>query len=384
MSGTSYAGTCTQCLAKNGELEDTCKQCGHSLHPPNIDKPTAERKLKASDSHPDAPTKKTATLDHVNIPIPDEQSTEQPQPTTMPMQQATTSATTDLATTRIEAMMQAMMTDMKEMKTMMKHSTDEATAAKEMAFEAKSSVHDLRTDVENLQRNSVTKDEMQSMVDTAVKDAVDTKLQAATNNTSRLDSDNHKPTTIVIGGLETMSSLEAESWVQRKTKEFRLSEPTQLYHKGDEFNGLLFATFTNAEAARQAVQQFQKHPSQLGSKNVWCKFDRSIHERARISLLLGLRRQLHLWGTYQKNQMRVDEIAFHLTVDKELIVSVAIEDNKIKLHWRNAEWERWPEFQDSAELLQLVHSANTKLSKATPTTAKGKGKATGNSVSQAA
>lgn len=263
---------------------------------------------------------------------------------------------------------------------MMKEARGKASAAKEIAVEARSIVKELRTDVGKLQETSVTKAQVQSMVDTAVKTAVDTKPQSVGKITN--DSDN--PTTIVIGGLENRSFLEANDGMRRRLKELHLPEPLEAYHKGDDFTGVLFMTFTTAEAARQAVQKLQKKPLNAGNKDVWCKLDRSIYERTRISVLLGLRRQLHLWGSYQKSLMRVNETDFSMSVGKERVISADIDDNKVKLTWHSAEWDRWSELKESAELHELVHTANTKLSKATTTTTKGKGKAAGAPTAQQA
>ena len=141
-------------------------------------------------------------------------------------------------------------------------------------------------------------------------------------------------------------------------------------------------TFSTTEVARQAVQKFQKKHLNVDNKDLWCKLDRPIFERTRISLLLGLRRQLHLWGPFHKKEFRVNEIAFSMSVGKERVISAEIDDNKMKLTWHSAEWDRWSELKESVELRERVQTANTKLSKVTTTTTKGKGKAAGTSTAQ--
>ena len=132
--------------------------------------------------------------------------------------------------------------------------------------------------------------------------------------------------------------------------------------------------FAKAEIAQQVVQKFRKNPSQIGSKNVWCKPDRPILERVQVSLLLGLRRQLSLWGSYKKNQMRINETYFHMAVDNKRVMSTTIDDGKIKLNWHSAEWDSWTELKESDELRALIQTANTKLSQASSTNGKVKGK----------
>ena len=203
-------------------MENVCKQCGKILDI-HVETSTCGTKLKANESPPGAPNKKAATTDSVNTPIPEELCTELPAPPIMPNPQPTTSTMHDSSASRLEEMMHAMMIDMKEMKVMMKDSKDEASTAKEIACEARSAVNDLRTDIGKMQETTVTKDQVQSIVDTAVKIAVDTKLQSAGKNAS----DVHNPTTIVIGGLETMSFLEADDRIRRRLTELHLPDPLE-------------------------------------------------------------------------------------------------------------------------------------------------------------
>ena len=212
------------------------------------------------------------------------------------------------------------------------------------------------------------------MVDNAVGDAVDTRMQSMKKRpeTDTL-SDDDKLITAVFGGLDSLTFQEAEEWITRKAKELHFPEPSESYYKGDDFSGVLFTKFTSPDAARQAIQRLQKNTTKVGNKSVWCKHDRPILERVQISLLLGLRRQLHLWGTYEKNQMRINETEFHMTVDRVRILSTTIDNGKIKISWHSAEWDNWTELKESVELRTLIETANTKLSQTTTTTTKGKG-----------
>ena len=255
---------------------------------------------------------------------------------------------------------------------MMKDSKDEASAAKTLASEAKTAVSEMQDDIKQLQQNTVTKAEMQTLVDSAVGQAVNTKMQTMAQRSETETLDNDKPITAVFGGLDSLSFQEAEAWIRRKAKELSVPEPVDSYYKGDDFSGTLFAKFTSAEAARQAIQRFQKNTTKIGNKNVWCKHDRPILERVQVSLLLGLRHQLNLWGSYGKSQLRINEAEFHMTVDHARVVSTTVDNGKITLNWHSTEWDSWTQLKVSVELRALVETANTKLSQSSTTTTKGK------------
>ena len=61
----ALAGTCQKCSTKNGELEDSCRQCGADLRV-HIQ---GGRKLKPHASHEDAPAKKVPQVSHLDMPV---------------------------------------------------------------------------------------------------------------------------------------------------------------------------------------------------------------------------------------------------------------------------------------------------------------------------
>ena len=79
-----------------------------------------------------------------------------------------------------------------------------------------------------------------------------------------------------------MSFQAAEEWIERKLKEFNLPKTRELYHKGDEFKGIIFAKYSNTEDLHQVVQKMQRSSFKLGQKQFWCKPDRSLELRAGI------------------------------------------------------------------------------------------------------
>ena len=78
----------------------------------------------------------------------------------------------------------------------------------------------------------------------------------------------------------------------RKLKELHLRAALEIYHKGDDFKGLMFARFKNAEVVTNVADAIGKQKAKVGNAEVWCKPDRPIEIRSPLSLLLSLRWQL--------------------------------------------------------------------------------------------
>jgi archaellum component FlaC len=180
--------------------------------------------------------------------------------------------------------------------------TSTKVAISEAVDPLKSELHDLKARVECLEKpQSATGHPDNSRIDQKLEsiEAEITKIKTSGANVSnggtwgnaQEDSD-----TIVFGGFEKEFRQTAEDWIVRKLKELRLPTALDIYHKGDEFKGLIFARFANAEVATNVVDYMGKKKATIGNSEVWCKPDRPIEIRAPLSLLLSLRRQLIQWG----------------------------------------------------------------------------------------
>ena len=65
-------------------------------------------------------------------------------------------------------------------------------------------------------------------------------------------------TVVVVGGLKGAGSLEeAETWFKDYLRKYGLKMPRQVYHKGDQFKGLIFASFAEEAAKQEVVAAFQ-------------------------------------------------------------------------------------------------------------------------------
>ena len=180
--------------------------------------------------------------------------------------------------------------------------------------------------------------------------------------------------TAVFGGLGSLSFEAADEWIRRKMRELNLAEPTDIYHKGFEFNGVVCAKYPNAQTSQQVVQKMQRVPATVGEKTIRCKLDRPFEARTQLSFLLGLRRQLIMWETFTKGDVRVNEEELTMSIGRMPVLSTSIHDGILKLNWIDKSWSEWTELQECTELKQLIDTANDKLSKVAAMHIKGKGK----------
>ena len=119
----------------------------------------------------------------------------------------------------------------------------QAELAVQVAQETAGKVEGLTSVVHELQTNTVKKDEVQAIVD----DILEKKAVKQTGQ-------EHEPTTdVLFGGMNDAARHEAEDWLVRKLKELKMELPYEVYHKGDEFKGILYAKFPSPDAAQRAI-----------------------------------------------------------------------------------------------------------------------------------
>ena len=93
----------------------------------------------------------------------------------------------------------------------------------------------------------------------------------------------------------------------------RVEAPSEVFHKGDSFNGVLYAKFTSPDTVTKIAKAFDTHKYKVNGKVVWAKTDLPIFVRCPLSFLLGLRWQLLKWG-YTKSEVKVDDKSLRLSV----------------------------------------------------------------------
>ena len=370
---------CTACgFDDNGELEDICAKCSAPLAG-SLLTTTCTRKLKPHASHEDAPAHKAPTTATASV--------------TIQHKERTTSERND--DMDIASMLRTVMHDMKDMKADMKEMKEqnglltesiedvrsEAKSAKNVAMETRKSVDAIEQDVAALKATTLTKAEASAHIEAEVKKNLSqmkpTLPMTAQASTTRTNSD-----TLVFKGFTDVPAQSAEDWITEKLKQLRLPTPETIYHKGDEFKGVMFTKFASVDDSTKAATALGKTKLSLNTKPIQCNSDRAIEVRAPMSLMLGLRWQLSRWGTYAKEQIKVDDKTLTMKIGREPVLAVGTPEGRIQLNWLNDEWRNWQELQESVELQQLITTANDSLTKSSSSQPKGKGKCTTGSNGQ--
>ena len=82
---------------------------------------------------------------------------------------------------------------------------------------------------------------------------------------------------------------------------------------------------------QKVIKSFDKGRFKLLGKDVWCKKDLAIDERALLSFLLGPRRLLNLWGI-SKREIRVNDDR-RLLVGNVPVLMASVVDNELEVNW---------------------------------------------------
>ena len=245
-----------------------------------------------------------------------------------------------------------------------------AQAASTSAEEATKKVDDLATHFSELKRQVVTKEEVSRLI----QEEVHAKLSCTGTTLAQ------GTRTVLFGGLQTHTLASAQEWITSKLKELKLPPPTDMYIKGDEFTGIVFAKIESASLVEQVTSAVTRANLSSGTSKVWCKEDKPFEERTALSFLLGLRYQLKEWG--YKGSIRVSESNLTLLFHGKPVLSASVTDCKMNLKWSDKRWLEWAELQDSTELKALVQKANDNIRKSSEL-AEGKGDGKGKSASSA-
>ena len=223
-------------------------------------------------------------------------------------------------------------------------------------------IQDEKTDMKLKQAEDKTNAEFEKIR----KEIIDFKKEQVDSKGS-LDS-----TTVLFGGLQDETFEAAERIVKSKLNDKHMEEPSAVYHKGDEFKGIVFAKFTTEKVAEDIVKAISGGKNK-GEDTIWCKKDLPLNKRVPMSFLLGVRKQLINWG-FTKSRVRVQEDTNTLTVAGQPIMKAIVVGGSLTVDWTSQEWKDWTELVDSSEFKELTKKAEESLKKAEDAKGKGKGK----------
>jgi len=149
-------------------------------------------------------------------------------------------------------------------------------------------------------------------------------------------------------------------------------KPRDIFTKGDEFRGIIFAKFADKNQRDDAVSVLRRARCQQDGKDVWAKPDLPFEERT--MLVFGAKRVMTDWG-YNKAGLWADPENGSLSLGGERVMCATIEGKVLKIDYGTG----WQEFLNAdvahPEFKTLLQNIQDKLAKKP---SKGKGKTKGN------
>ena len=91
--------------------------------------------------------------------------------------------------------------------------------------------------------------------------------------------------------------------------------PQDIYFKGDAFRGVMFLRFASEWERDKAVKVVKDGWWKAGWNTVWAKPDEPLEVRTVTSFMLGLKRQLVLWG-FGRKEVAQGTLEEHFAVDR--------------------------------------------------------------------
>ena len=273
--------------------------------------------------------------------------------------------------TMLDQKIKPMRQDIQELEAQMQETKSSIQKAESLALDAKASVKDLRDEI-YLKPPEVNHDE------DLRKRVQEMEIKFAAHGIKH-----DEETVVLFGGLQNLSWSAATGFVSKTLKELQLDAANDIFFKGAEFGGILFAKFGSPSVAEKVVLSMSKSKSKVG-ESIWCKKGRPLETRVPLSLLLGLRRQLIEWNTCSKSDVRVDDNSMIMKVGGVAVAQATVLNKKLNLQWLDPTWSTWTELQSSSELKDLMTKAEKVLSDAYEKRGKGGGKCDKGSVGGAA
>ena len=245
-----------------------------------------------------------------------------------------------------------------------KMTAEMASAAAEAAGEK---VKELGTTVEELKETTVKKDDIRAVVEEVVNEKV--------GKTANLKVTTNRKVAVIGGFGKAESMQEAKDYIVDKLSKAGVKAPDEMYHKGDEFKGILFARFGDGEAMDTAISTIRSQRLTFKGNLVWCGPDRPLQERVPLGFLLGLKRMLVGKGwEFSKKAVKVEEEDMVIKVGGTRVLQAKVEDQGLAVTWLADDWKNWDDFAKSKEFADLRSKADERLTNVGEGGTKGLGK----------
>ena len=139
-------------------------------------------------------------------------------------------------------------------------------------------------------------------------------------------------------------------------------KPRDIFTKGDDFRGIIFAKLANKSQRDDAVSVLRRARCQQDGKDVWAKPDLQFEERTMRHFVLGAKRVITDWG-YDKVGLWADPEKGTLSLGGERVMCATIESKVLKIDYGTG----WQEFLNAdvahPDFKTLLQNIQIKLAK---------------------
>ena len=178
--------------------------------------------------------------------------------------------------------------------------------------------------------------------------------------------------TVVFGNIPDANTFDkAQGWIAKRCGETGVPKPVEIFHKSEEFTGILFAKCTSASHRDNLISSVRSAPANGGPKP-WANIDQPMNIRTAESALFAFKRLLVDWG-FNNKSVWVDKEKRILSVEGKEVMKTSVEDFVLKIEWCDGKWEEWSALQSAPEFLTMKTNAQDKLDKVKGYKGKGKG-----------
>ena len=172
---------------------------------------------------------------------------------------------------------------------------------------------------------------------------------------------------------------EAEKWVRDKLWYLYGPNPTETFHKGESFRGILFVRFQSKGDRDAGVRLLKDGRFEEGGRKIWAKPDEELKVRVIKNLVFDTKNLLIGWD-FDKKGIWADPETGGVWLGDDMVLKGTVEDKTLNVEY-GKDWEAYMNDSKHPEFQELLASIRAKLATGgSPTkgigkrTAKGKGK----------
>ncbi|CAE8650059.1 unnamed protein product [Polarella glacialis] len=185
--------------------------------------------------------------------------------------------------------------------------------------------------------------------------------------------------TTVIGGLSSLGNSESGiQWVKDKLWWTNAPQPTDVFTKGSDYIGLVFAKFATASERDRAISTLNQAKEKMSDgKMVRASPDRPVEERAVRRILFGAKDMLYQKGLAW-DSLWVEPESGVLQFDTDIVMTVSVLNSTISVNY-GTDWET---YLAGGTWTDLMSDATEKIKKSILSKGKGKGSKKGKGHSE--